>query len=69
MIASWVNFVNEKPPFILTVENALAFFKSAQEIKKLDKKSLWRSMTKIPKYKKEFNTFWKSHGDMSFAKK
>jgi hypothetical protein len=69
IIASWVNLVNEKPPFVLTAENAVAFFEPAQEIKKFDKKSLWRSMTKLPKYKKEFKTFWKTHCDMSFAKK
>jgi hypothetical protein len=69
IIASWVNLMNEKPPFVLTVENAVAFFKPAMEIKKFDKKSLWRSMTKLPKYKQDFKTFWKSHCDMSFVKK
>jgi hypothetical protein len=69
IIASWVNLVNEKPPFVLTVENALAFFKPAQEIKKFNKRSLWRSMTKLPKYKQDFKFFWKNHCDMSFAKK
>lgn len=69
IIASWVNLVNEKPPFVLTAENAVAFFKPAQEIKKFDKRSLWRSMTQLPKYKRDFKSFWKSHCDMSFAKK
>jgi hypothetical protein len=68
IIASWVNLVNEKPPFVLTVDNAVAFFRPAQEIKKFNKKSLWRSMTKLPKYKQEFKTFWKSHCDMAFVK-
>jgi len=61
--------VNEKPPFVLTVDNAVAFFKPAQEIKEFDTKSLWRSMTKLPKYKKVFKTFWKSHCDMAFVKR
>jgi hypothetical protein len=69
IIASWINLVNEKPPFVLTVENAVSFFKPALEIKNFNKKSLWRSITKLPKYKQEFKTFWKNHCDMSFAKK
>ena len=69
IIASWVNLVNEKPPFVLTVENALAFFEPAQKIKNFDKKSLWRSMTRLPKYKQDFKTFWRNHCDLSFVKK
>jgi hypothetical protein len=69
IIASWINLVNEKPPFVLTVENAVAFFKPAQEIKKFNTKSLWRSMTKLPKYKQDFKNFWKTHCDVSFATK
>lgn len=69
IIASWINLAHEKPPFVLTVENAVSFFKPAQEIKKFNKKSVWRSMTKLPKYKKDFKAFWKSGCDMSFVKK
>ncbi len=49
IVASWINLVNKKPPFVLTVDNAMAFFKPAQEIKKFDKKSVWRSLTKLPR--------------------
>lgn len=69
IVSSWVNLVNEKPPFVLTVDNAVSFFKPAQEIKKFNKNSVWRSMTKLPKYKKDFKDFWKSGCDMSFVKK
>lgn len=68
VIASWINLAYRKPPFILTVENALAFFEPAQEIKKFNKKSMWRSMTKLPKHKKEFKKFWSSHCDMRFVR-
>jgi hypothetical protein len=69
IIASWVNLVNKKPPFVLTVDNAMAFFKPAQEIKKFNKNSVWRSLTKLPKYKKDFKSFWKNYCDMQFVKK
>lgn len=68
IVASWINMVHGKPPFVLTTENALAFFKPAQEIKKFNKKSMWRSVTKLPKYKKEFRKFWVRHCDKRFVR-
>jgi hypothetical protein len=47
----------------------MAFFKPAQEIKKFNKNSVWRSLTKLPKYKKDFKSFWKNYCDMQFVKK
>lgn len=69
IIASWVNLVNSKPPFVLTVDNAISFFRPAQEIKKFNKRSVWRSVTQLPKYKKDFKRFWKDRCDMYFVKK
>lgn len=69
VIASWINLINHNPPFVLTRENAIAFFRPAQEIKKFNKRSAWRSMTKLPKYKKDFKIFWIDHCSMRFVKK
>jgi len=69
IVASWVNLANKKPPFVLTIDNAISFFRPAQEIKKFNKRSVWRSMTKLPKYKKDFKIFWKNNCDMQFVKK
>lgn len=69
IVASWINMAHDKPPFVLTVENALTFFKPAQAIKNFNKRSMWRSITKLPKYKSDFKTFWKDHCDMRFAVK
>lgn len=69
IIASWINMAHDKPPFVLTVDNALTFFRPAQVIKKFDKLSMWRSITKLPKYKADFKRFWKDHCDMRFAVK
>ncbi len=67
IIASWVNLAGNKPPFVLSVDNALAFFKPAQEIKKFNQRSMWRSLTKLPKYKKDFKDFWVKHCSMQFV--
>ncbi len=67
IIASWINLANNKPPFVLSVDNAVAFFRPAQEIKKFNKRSMWRSLTKLPKYKKAFKEFWMTHCSMQFV--
>jgi hypothetical protein len=69
IIASWINLANDKPPFVLSVENAVAFFQPAQEIKKFNKRALWRSLTKLPKYKKDFKLFWMKHCSMQYVAK
>lgn len=68
IVASWINLVHNKPPFVLSVDNALAFFQPAQEIKKFNKRSTWRSLTKLPKYKSDFKKFWVNCCDMRFVK-
>lgn len=69
IVASWVNLIHRNPPFVLTVDNAVSFFAPAQEIKKFDQRTAWRSMTKLPKYKKAFKAFWKDNCDMRFVRK
>jgi len=69
IVSSWINLVNNRPPFVLTVNNAVSFFKPAQEIKQFDKTSRWRSLTQLPKYKKSFREFWDNHCNDRFALK
>jgi hypothetical protein len=69
IVSSWINLVNDRPPFVLTVDNAISFFKPAQEIKQFDTTSRWRSLTKLPKYKKSFREFWVNHCNERFARK
>ncbi|MEE4135709.1 MAG: hypothetical protein V2I32_06510 [Desulforhopalus sp.] len=68
VIASWINMYNNKPPFVLSVENAVAYFAPAQEIKKFNNKSLWRSFTELPKYKRAFRDFWEGNCDMAYIR-
>jgi hypothetical protein len=69
IIASWINLIHDGPPFVLTAENAISYFSPTANIKKFNKRSVWRSMTKLPKYKKSFKTFWESHCDMKFVRR
>ena len=66
LIANWITVYNGFPPFVLSVENAIAYFAPSAEIKKFVNKSTWRGQTQLPKYRKSFLAFWESHIDSRY---
>jgi hypothetical protein len=58
LIACWINLHAGYPPFVLSVDNALAYFAASAEIKQLADKSTWRGRRHIPGYRKSFRAFW-----------
>jgi hypothetical protein len=58
LIASWINLHAGLPPFVLSVDNALAYFAPSAEIKQFADRSTWRGRRRIPKYRKSFRVFW-----------
>jgi hypothetical protein len=58
LIASWINLHAGYPPFVLSVDNALAYFAASAEIKRCADKSTWRGRRRIPAYRKSFRAFW-----------
>ncbi len=66
LIANWITVYNGFPPFILSVENAIAYFAPSAEIKRFVNKSTWRGQAHLPKYRKSFLTFWESHIDKRY---
>ena len=54
LVASWISLYYGFPPFVLSVDNALAFFAPSSEIKKFINKSTWRGRAKLPKYHRVF---------------
>lgn len=58
LIASWINVTRGAPPFVLSPENAVAFFCPSSHIKHFSALSYWRGRHKLPKYHKEFRRFW-----------
>jgi hypothetical protein len=42
LIASWINVVNNYQPFVLSAENAIAYFFPSAEIKRFADRSTWR---------------------------
>lgn len=60
LIASWILLNGNSAPFVLTIENAIAFFDPSSQIKFTDKRK-FESTFKLPKYKKSFKKFLKEN--------
>jgi hypothetical protein len=68
LIANWVTVDHGFPPFVLSVDNAIAYFAPSAEIKSFADKSTWRGRARLPKYRKSFLTFWERHIDSQYLK-
>jgi hypothetical protein len=67
IISSWISMYYGRPPFVLGVENAIAYFKPSAEIKKFADKSTWRGRSRLPKYRRSFKEFWETNIDPKFV--
>jgi hypothetical protein len=66
LIASWINLAADRPPFVLSVENAIAYFAPSAEIKHFADRSTWRGRARLPKYRKAFAEFWQQHVEAKY---
>jgi hypothetical protein len=66
LIANWISVYNDFPPFVLSADNAIAYFAPSIEIKNFADKSTWRGQARIPKYRKSFLHFWEHHIDSRY---
>lgn len=69
LIADWISVYHGFPPFVLSVENAIAYFAPSAEIKSFADKSTWRGRSRLPKYRKSFLEFWEKHIDSKYLLK
>ena len=67
LISSWINMYYGYPPFVLSVKNAIPYFKPSADIKKFANRSTWRGRTKLPKYRKAFKEFWEKHLEWKYV--
>ena len=56
LIATYLLLTRGSPPFVLNVENAVAYFQPSSQIKFSDKTS-FKGRLRLPKYEKAFKTF------------
>jgi hypothetical protein len=66
LIASWINLRAGYPPFVLSKQNAIAYFAPSAEIKRFADRTTWRGRVRLPKYRKSFRTFWEQHAESKY---
>ena len=69
LIANWMNLYHGYSPFVLSPENAIAYFAPSAEIKFFADKTTWRGRRKLPKYRKSFKKLWEKLIDEKYVKK
>jgi hypothetical protein len=67
LISNWISMYYGHPPFVLSQENAVAYFKPSKEIKKFANKSTWRGRARLPKYRSCFKKFWEDNIDKKYV--
>jgi hypothetical protein len=65
LIASGILLQNGCPPFVLTRQNALAYFNPSSEIKFTDKRNIGGKL-RLPKYQREFREFLQQNVNRAF---
>jgi hypothetical protein len=68
LIGSWIDMRANCPPFVLSVDNAVAYFVPPSEIKQFADRSTWRGRRRLPQYRQEFGVFWQSHVDAKYVR-
>jgi hypothetical protein len=67
LIASWINLWGGYAPFVLSQQNAVAYFAPSAAIKQFANRSTWRGRSQLPKYRKSFRAFWENHVDDKYV--
>lgn len=67
LISNWISMYHGHPPFVLSPENAIAYFRPSKEIKRFANKSNWRGRARLPKYRTCFKKFWEKNIDSKYV--
>lgn len=67
LISNWISMYYGHPPFVLSPDNAIAYFKPSKEIKRFADKSTWRGRARLPKYRESFKRFWEENIDEKYV--
>jgi len=66
LIANWISVYYGFPPFVLSADNALAYFAPSTAIKCSTNKATLRGQARLPKLRKSFLNFWQNHIDHQY---
>lgn len=67
LIASGILLQNGCPPFVLTRQNAIAYFNPSSEIKFTDKRTI-RGKLRLPKYRRAFREFLQQNVNQAYVR-
>ena len=67
LIASGILLQSGLPPFVLTRQNAIAYFNPSTEIKFTDKRTI-RGKLRLPKYRRQFRDFLRRNVSVKFVR-
>lgn len=67
LISNWISMYYGHPPFVLSVDTAIAYFKPSKEIKRFADKSTWRGRARLPRYRRAFKEFWEGNIDYKYV--
>jgi hypothetical protein len=68
LIASGILLQNGCPPFVLTQQNAIAYFNPSSDIKFSDKRTI-RGKLRLPKYQREFGAFLRQNVNEAYVRR
>ena len=68
LIASGILLQNGRPPFVLTRQNAAAYFNPSSEIKFTDKRTI-RGKLRLPKYQNDFGEFLRTNVNEAYVRR
>jgi hypothetical protein len=68
LIASGILLQSGCPPFVLTRQNAIAYFDPSSDIKFTDKRTI-RGKLRLPKYRRQFRDFLQQNVSAKFVRR
>jgi hypothetical protein len=68
LIASGILLQNDRPPLVLTRQNAIAYFNPSSEIKFTDKRTI-RGRLRLPTYQRAFREFLKQNVSQAYVRR
>jgi hypothetical protein len=68
LIASGIPLQSGCPPFVLTRQNAIAYFNPSSDIKFTDKRTI-RGKLRLPKYRRQFRDFLQQNVSAKFVRR
>jgi prophage maintenance system killer protein len=68
LVANWILMYHGHPPFVLSRQNAIAYFYPSSQIKKFVDQASWRGQFQLPQWHKKYGKFLEQYTDPIFVR-